>query len=132
MNLHLNYLRESKIFKEEKDEIENNDSNYKDKVPIKILKLLKTDINFILVYVPRGYVNIKSNNSNEVKVLKEEFEKLKRELSNSINKINDLKTQITKLTEENKIFQNKVTNLQTQVNILTEENKQLKLKIGEH
>ena len=129
---YLKNLRTSKIFGEdEKKEEEKNyyQSNNIETEPIKILKLLNTDINFILTYVPRAYVNIKTNQCNEIKALREKLQNLERLFS---KKFEEQNLSIAKLTEENKIFQTQIRNFETQVTNLTEENKKMKMMMKEY
>ena len=127
---YLNNLKNSKIFKDE----ENIEVNNTDSKTLEILKEIKqSKINFIMIYVPRSYVNIEYNYSNEdkikqlsdaVHILQGEVSKLKEEnkiLSDKIIKLTD--EEVSKLKEENKILSDKVIKL-------TEENKDLKDKIA--
>jgi hypothetical protein len=124
---YLDILKKSKIFEEDNINNINND----DKFPLEILKEVKSSgINFIITYVPRAYVNIKTiySNENEMKILKEHFESLSNEvkrLTEENKSLENLSNEVKRLTEENKSF----GNLSNEVKRLTKENKALNDKV---
>ena len=109
-------LKKSKIFANDTENDEDNNI-----YPIKILKQIKSsDIHFIITYVPRAYVNIKSvySNENEMEILKKNFENLYNKvkiLTEENNRLGDLSKEVKRLTEENKILNNKVSNLNKEI-----------------
>lgn len=102
---YLNVLKKSKIFEQDLKNDEN--INISNDIPtIQILKeIKKSKIHFIITYVPRAYVNIKSiySNENEMKLLKEKFEILSNE--------------VKQLTEENKVLKNEISEIKNLKNI---------------
>ena len=124
---YLNNLKKSKIFANDTENDEDNNI-----YPIKILKQIKSsDIHFIITYVPRAYVNIKSvySNENEMEILRKNFENLNNKvkiLTEENNRLGDLSKEIKKLTEEN----NRLGDLSKEVKKLTEENKVLNNKVS--
>jgi len=125
---YLKNLRASKIFEEDKkieEEKKNSQSHHLDTEPIKILKLLNTDINFILIYVPRGYVNISYNQCKEANTLRDELQNVKSELEKQ-------NLSISKLNVENKNLSTQVEKLREEINNLIEENEKMKKMITGH
>ena len=116
---YLNNLKNSKIFEEDNLVCSPNQinllANEKSSRSIQILKELKNSgINFIIVYAPRAYVNIKSKYSGV-----DSTEELKKKLDN-LGKI------VSNLTEENQ----RLKNIEKEVGRLTIENKNLNIEIN--
>ena len=116
---YLNNLKNSKIFEEDNLVCSPNQinllANEKSSRSIQILKELKNSgINFIIVYAPRAYVNIKSKYSGV-----DSTEELKK-------KFDELSIIVSNLTEENK----RLKNIEKEVERLTIENKNLNIEIN--
>jgi len=130
---YLQNLKISKIFKNDKDSEDKNISE-----AINILKLIKnSQINFIVLYVPRSYVNVKYTYSDNNKIMKleEDLKKLTDKVAIENKKLND---KISELRKENKDLHDNVTILKTEnkdlhdnVTILKTENKDLNKKVKE-
>ena len=88
-----NYLKQSKIFKNDK----NNETDDGGLNPLQtILKELKTSgIHFIIIYIRRDYVkNRPANPQDEV------LEKMKKDINDLTNEFNEIRLEIMKLKKK--------------------------------
>ncbi len=131
---YLNNLKDSKIFKEEKKVNNNIETALNNKLTISqqiINDIKNSGINFIIVYVPRAYVNIKTIYSDldkfqkQVEELKKEITQLKEEKASlysskgEIKKSTDENVDIDYLREELLKLKNENKNLQIKLDDLT-------------
>lgn len=113
---YLNTLKKSKIFENNAINDENNNI-----LPFKILKEIKnSDIHFIITYVPRAYVNIKTiySNEKEMEIIKKKFEDLSNDvkrLTEENKQLGGLNEKVKKLTEENMVLNNKICYLNKEI-----------------
>ncbi len=88
-------------------------------------ELKKSGINFIVTFIPRAYVNIKTTYSFESMI--EKFQNQLKDVNKTLERINNenknLKDEVLKLNNENRNLKDEIKKLNDKVQTFTEKNK---------